>query len=65
MEKIILLLLGTIIVAIGAVMVFDARTITTKAFNSREINETTKIIKVVGFIVSLIGLGMIYILQYK
>lgn len=42
-------------------MVFDARTITKKAFSSGEINETTKIIKIVGFLVSMVGLGIIYI----
>lgn len=61
MLKIILILIGAVILAFGVIMVFDARTITKKAFSSGEINETTKIIKIVGFLVSMVGLGIIYI----
>lgn len=63
MGKLILILLGTVIVAIGVVMVFDARLIAEKAFSSNETNETTKTLKRVGFIVLLIGLGIIYIVR--
>lgn len=63
MGKLILILLGTVIVAIGVVMVFDARLIAKKAFSSNETNETTKTLKRVGFIVLLIGLGIIYIVR--
>lgn len=63
MGNIILILLGTVIVAIGVVMVFDARLLVEKAFSTNETNETTKILKKVGFIVLLIGLGIIYIVR--
>lgn len=61
MGKIILILLGTIILAISVTMIYDARTIATKMFSSNETNETTKVLKVVGFIMSLIGLFIIYV----
>lgn len=63
MGKLILILLGTAIVTIGVVMVFDARLLAEKAFSANETNETTKTLKKVGFIVLLIGLGIIYIVR--
>lgn len=61
MEKIILILLGTIILTISVTMIYDARRIATKTFSSNETNETTKVLKIVGFIISLIGLLIIYV----
>ena len=59
MGKIILILLGALIVMIGVTMLYDARRIATKNFSSEEINETTKILK----IIALVGLGIIYIIK--
>ena len=50
---------------IGVTMLYDARKIATKNFSSGEINETTKILKISGIIISLIGLGIIYIIKQK
>ncbi len=63
MGKIILILLGALIVMIGVTMLYDARRIATKNFSSGEINETTKILKISGIIISLVGLGIIYIIK--
>ena len=63
MLKIILILIGAVILAFGVITFFDARTITKKVFSSGEINETTKIMKIAGIILSLIGLGIIYIVK--
>lgn len=63
MGKIILILLGALIVMIGVTMLYDARRIATKNFSSGEINETTKILKISGIIISLVGLGIIYIIR--
>ena len=41
-------------------MIYDARTIAKDRFSSNEINETTKILKIVGFIVAIIGALIIY-----
>lgn len=61
MAKTIFLLIGTIIIAISSVLIFDARLIAAKSFNSGEINEATKTLKIVGAIFSFIGLMIIYI----
>ncbi len=63
MGKIILILLSALIIMIGVTMLYDARKIATKNFSSGEINETTKILKISGIIISLIGLGIIYIIK--
>lgn len=62
MGKIILILLSTIMIAISVTMIYDARMIAQKMFSSNETNETTKVLKIVGFIVMLIGLGIIYVI---
>lgn len=62
MGKIIVIILGLVIVAISVVLVYDARLIATKMFSSNEINETTKTLKIVGFVVLLIGLGIVYLI---
>ena len=63
MGKLILTLLGALIIMIGVTMLFDARKIATKTFSSGETNETTKILKISGIIISLEGLGIIYIIR--
>lgn len=55
MFDIVLKLIGLVILAIGVVCVYDARKITKKFFSSSKINETTRSVKVVGFIVSVVG----------
>ena len=62
MGKIILILLSTIIIAISVTMIYDSRMIAQKMFSSNETNETTKVLKIVGFIIMLIGLGIIYVI---
>lgn len=61
MKNIVVILLGTIIIAVSVKMIYDARTIAKKTFSTNETNETTKILKIVGFVTMLIGLGIIYI----
>lgn len=62
MEKIILILLSTIIIAISVTMIYDARAIAKKMFSSNETNETTKVLKIVGFIITIIGISIIYVI---
>ncbi len=40
---------------IGVVMIYDARKISQKWFSFGDRNDSTKILKIVGFIVSIIG----------
>lgn len=60
MRNIILLLISTIIIAISVTMIYDARTLAKRVFSSNETNETTKILKIGGFIIGLIGLFIVY-----
>ncbi len=60
MKDIIFILIGIIITLLAVIMIYDARKIATNMFSSNETNETTKMLKIVGFIILLIGLGIIY-----
>ena len=53
--EIFLKLVGVIIIAIGIVCVYDARKLVNKFFSSSDQNETTKTMKIVGFVVAIIG----------
>ena len=61
--NIILKLIGLIIVAIGVVMIYDSRKIAEKRFSFGDRNDSVKTLKIIGFIVSIIG-GLIVILNY-
>ena len=61
MGKIILILLSVIIIAISATMIYDARTIAQNMFSSNETNDTTKMLKIVGFVITIIGMSIIYV----
>lgn len=60
MGKLILIGIGLIIMVVSVVMVYDARIIASNVFSSNEVNETTRILKVVGYITLMIGLLIIY-----
>lgn len=53
--KIILTLIELLILAIGVTMIFDARKITEKLFSFGEKNESAKILKIIGYIISIIS----------
>ena len=57
----ILNLIGIIIMAIGAVCVYDARKLTKKFFSSGDENTATRIFKIIGLIVFLIGCAIVFI----
>ena len=61
MLKDILFFVGIIIIAVGVTSIFDARKIATKHFNSGETNSATKMLKLAGFILFVIGAIMIII----
>ena len=65
MAKLILTTIELIVLGISVVMIYDARKIATKAFSTNETHETTKILKIVGFIILIISLLMIYITKIK
>ena len=53
--------IGLIILLVGVVFVFDARPIAIKRFGFGDQNEGAKTLKIVGFILSIIG-GLMYII---
>ena len=63
MEKIILILFGLIIVAIGTIMIFDGRLLTQKFFGFGDQNEATAGFKIIGFVIAILG-GLIVFFNY-
>lgn len=53
--NIILKLIGLIVIAIGIICVYDARKLSTKFFGTADTNVATRNVKILGFVVSLIG----------
>lgn len=63
MIKILFILLGIIILAVAVVFIYDARIITTKLFSFGDRNEGSAGLKIIGFIMVVIGLFIIYFTQ--
>lgn len=59
--KIAFVLLGLIFIVIGVICIYDARMLTKKLFSFQDINEGTKTLKIFGFIISILGLGIIFV----
>lgn len=59
--KIAFVLLGLIFVVIGVICIYDARQLTKKLFSFQDINEGTKTLKIFGFIISVLGMGVMYV----
>lgn len=55
MIQIILRLIGTIILLLGVILVYDARIITKKVFDFGDQNEATSGFKILGAIVAIVG----------
>ncbi len=60
MLNIILLLVGLIIIAVGVIMIYDARILTKKMFSFGDQNEATSGLKILGFVFSIIGVLIIF-----
>lgn len=63
MLKIVLVIIGTIIALIGTIMIFDARFLTKKLFSFGDQNEATSGLKIIGFLLSIIGALLIYFVK--
>ena len=55
-----LFMLGIILAMCGVILIYDARPITKKMFGFGDQNDATLGLKLIGFIISLIGTIMIY-----
>ena len=60
MLEIILKLIGVILVAYGVMFVYDARSITKKFFGFGDQNEGSLGLKLLGFLIDLIGGLLVY-----
>lgn len=58
--KIAFVLIGIIFVLVGVVSIYDARKITIKFFSFQDVNEGAKTLKIFGFVIAILGLGVIY-----
>lgn len=61
MMQIILNLISMIIILVGTISIFEARNISKKIFSFADQNNSTAILKIVGFIICIIGLMIIKI----
>ena len=60
MLNIILSIIGIVIVLIGVIMIYDARSVTKKLFGFGDQNEAALGLKLAGFLISAIGAIIIY-----
>lgn len=61
MGALIVKIIGLIIIAIGVIGIYDARYFAKKIFSSSDKNASTNILRIVGFIIAVIGAVIIYI----
>lgn len=59
--NIIIKILSLLCVALGVIMIYDARKLSKKWFSFGDRNDSTKILKIVGFVISIIS-GIIMII---
>lgn len=55
----LIVVIGTIIVMLGIILIYDARQITKKVFSFSDQNVATLGLKVLGFIMSIVGSSLI------
>lgn len=61
--KIIGILVAVLVIMAGVIAIYDARKLSTKWFSFHDKNEATKWFKIGGFVISLIGILMLYFLR--
>lgn len=59
--KMIVTIIGLIIMALGVICIFDARNLTKKWFSFGDRNDGAKTLKIVGFVMAVIG-GIVIIM---
>ena len=57
------ILIGILIVLLGIIMIYDARILTKKFFGFGDQNEATSGLKILGFIVAIVGGLIIYFVK--
>lgn len=64
MFKFIINLIGLLMILAGVILIYDARIITKKFFGFGDQNEGSNGLKIIGFILSIIGALLIYFSSY-
>lgn len=59
MLKIVINLISVVIILIGVILIYDARIITKRIFGFGDQNEATSGLKILGWIISIIGILII------
>lgn len=60
MGQVIIMLIALLLVTLGVICIFDARLITKKMFSFGDQNEGSMGLKILGFILSIIGAFIFY-----
>ncbi len=60
MGNIIFLIIGLILSVTGVIFIYDARSISSKLFSFGDKNEASAGLKILGFVISIIGVLIIY-----
>lgn len=60
MWQIILIILGLLLTTLGVVSIFDARLLTKKLFSFGDQNEGSMGLKIMGFVIAMIGAFIIF-----
>ena len=60
MLEIIVKLIGVIIILLGVIMIYDARILTKKFFGFGDQNEASNGLKILGFVIAIVGGLIIY-----
>lgn len=60
MGALIIKIIGLIIITIGVISICDARDLAKKFFSNSDKNNSTKILRIAGFLIAIIGACIIY-----
>ena len=60
MLELIVKLIGVIIILVGVIMIYDARILTKKFFGFGDQNEASNGLKILGFVIAIVGGLIIY-----
>ena len=57
------ILVGFLLIMLGVISIYDARMLSKKWFNFFDTNSGTKLFKIVGFLFSIIGVLILFVLK--
>lgn len=63
MWNIVFMIIGALITMAGVILVYDARSLTARVFGFGDQNEATLGMKMIGFVIAIIGAFIIYFVR--